>query len=95
MINVSLPSDIEQFVRQAVAEGKYPSEQEMVADAIRLLRHSKVRHQRLRAEIDEALAGVDRGEGIEIDSDEALAAFFDELEAEAHRAVAAEKSETE
>jgi putative addiction module CopG family antidote len=87
MISVSLPADIEQFVHQAVAEGNYPNEQEVVADAIRLLRDSKARHQRLRAEIGEALAGVDRGEGIEIQSDEALAAFFDELEAEVHATI--------
>jgi putative addiction module CopG family antidote len=86
MINLSLPADIEQFVHQAVADGKYPNEQEVVTDAIRLLRDSKVRHQRLRLEIDEALAGVDRGEGIELDSDESLAAFFDELEEDARQA---------
>jgi Arc/MetJ-type ribon-helix-helix transcriptional regulator len=67
----------------------------VVADAIRLLRDSKARHQRLRAEIDEALAGVDHGEGIDIDSDEALAAFFDELEAEVHATVAVEQTRTE
>jgi len=95
MISVSLPADIEQFVHQAVSEGNYPNEQELVADAVRLLRDSKARHHRLRAEIDEALASVDRGEGIEIDSDEALAAFFDELEAEVHATLAAEKKRTE
>ena len=95
MISVSLPADIEQFVHQAVSEGSYPNEEEMVADAIRLLRDSKARHQRLRTEIGQALAGVDRGEGIEIDSDEALKAFFDELETEVHAAVAVEKKRAE
>ena len=95
MISVSLPADIEQFVHQVVSEGNYPNEQEVVADAIRQLRDSKVWHQRLRAEIGEALASVDRGEGIEIDSDEELAAFFDELEAEVHAGSAVEKKSTE
>ncbi|MGA2033463.1 MAG: type II toxin-antitoxin system ParD family antitoxin [Thermoguttaceae bacterium] len=92
MINVSLPADIEQFVHQAVAEGRYANEQEVVTDAIRFLRDSKVRHQRLREGIDEALAEVDRGLGIEIDSEDSLAAFFDELEAEVHATIAGEKS---
>ncbi len=91
MISVSLPPDIEQFVHQAVAEGRYPNEQEVVTDAIRFLRDSKMRHQRLRGEIEEALAEVDRGGGIEIDSDESLAAFFDELEAEVQATIGAEQ----
>jgi Arc/MetJ-type ribon-helix-helix transcriptional regulator len=66
-----------------------------VTDAIRLLRDSKMRQQRLRGAVGEALAGVDRGEGVEIDSDESLAAFFDELEAEVHAAATAEKKGAE
>lgn len=95
MIHVSLPPDIEQFVHQAVAEGKYLNEQEVVTDAIRLFRDLRTRHQRLRGEIDEALAGVDRGEGIEIDSDQSLATFFDALEEEVEATVAAEKKAAE
>jgi putative addiction module CopG family antidote len=91
MITISLPPDVEQFVLQAVAEGKYPNEQDVVTDAIRLLRDLRKRHQRLRGEIDEALASVDRGEGFEIDSDDSLAAFFDDLEREAQATIAAEK----
>jgi putative addiction module CopG family antidote len=91
MITVSLPPDVEQFVLQAVAEGKYPNEQDVVTDAIRLLRDLRKRHQRLRGEIDQALASVDRGEGIDIDSDESLTAFFDDLEREVRTAIAAEK----
>jgi putative addiction module CopG family antidote len=95
MINVSLPADVEEFLHAAVAEGMYPSEQEVVVEAVRLLRDSQGRRQRLRAEIDEALASVDRGEGIEIESDEALAVFFDELEADVNATVAVEKKSDE
>jgi putative addiction module CopG family antidote len=95
MINVSLPADVEQFLHQAVAEGKFSSEQEAVAAAVRLLRDSAARCQRLRRDIGEALAGVDRGEGVEIQNDEELAKFFDELEAETRAAAAADKQGTE
>jgi hypothetical protein len=54
-----------------------------------------MRQQRLRGAVGEALASVDRGEGVEIDSDESLAAFFDELEAEVHAAATAEKKGAE
>jgi hypothetical protein len=66
-----------------------------VADAVRLLRDSKLRHQRLRGETEQALAAVDRGEGIEIDGDEAMSAFFDDLEAEVRETVAREKKQDE
>jgi len=90
MINISLPADVEQFVVETVAEGQYANEQDVVTDAIRFLRDSKIRQKRLRKEIDEALAEIDRALGFEIDSDDALAAFFDELEAEVHTEIAAE-----
>ncbi len=38
-----LPADLEAFVQQALAEGTYRSEAELVADGLRLLRE---RHQR-------------------------------------------------
>jgi Arc/MetJ-type ribon-helix-helix transcriptional regulator len=38
-MNISgLPVDLEEFVQRALAEGKYPSEAELLADALRLLR---------------------------------------------------------
>ena len=95
MISVSLPADVEQFVHETIAAGGYANEQEVVTDAIRFLRDSRTQHQQLRSQIDEALAEVDGGLGIEIDSDEALTAFFDQLEAEVHSEIAAEKKGVE
>ena len=95
MISVSLPADIELFVHQTVSEGRYANEAEFVTDAIRFLRDSKMRHERLREEINEVLAEVEHGLGIEIDSDDVLATFFDELEAEVHAELAAEKKSDE
>jgi putative addiction module CopG family antidote len=93
MTNFSLPPDMEQFVQQSIAAGKYANEQEVVADALRLLRDADLRHEHLRVQINDALAGVDRGEGMNIDSDEAMSAFFDDLESETHTALAAEKKQ--
>ena len=95
MISLSLPADVEQFVHQTVAEGGYANEQEVVTDAIRFLRDSKAQHRQLRKEIGDALAEVDGGLGIEIDSDESLAAFFDELESEVQAEIAAQKDRVE
>ena len=40
-----LPADLEAFVQQELAEGKYPSEAELVADALRLLRERQRSHE--------------------------------------------------
>jgi len=40
-----LPADLEAFVQQELAEGKYPSEAELVADALRLLRERHRSHE--------------------------------------------------
>jgi Arc/MetJ-type ribon-helix-helix transcriptional regulator len=40
-----LPADLEAFVQQELAEGKYPSEAELVADALRLLRERQKSHE--------------------------------------------------
>jgi len=93
MLTVSLPPDIEQYVHQVVASGKYRDERELVVQAIRWLRDSHARYQQLRAEIQEALEGVQRGEGIELEDEEALTGFFDQLESEVQAELAAEKKE--
>jgi hypothetical protein len=60
-------------------------------DEGQVLRESESNYRQLRRQVEERFASVDRGEGYEIDSDEALAAFFDELEAEVNDELAIEK----
>ena len=43
------------------------------------------RYNQLREEIQRRIAGLDAGRGIEIDSEEELAAFFEEIESEVRR----------
>lgn len=57
-----LPADLEQFVKQELAQGKYKSEAELVAEAVRLHRERERRVQELREEILPALERLDRGE---------------------------------
>jgi putative addiction module CopG family antidote len=91
MLTVTLPPEIEQFLRQAVATGAYGDEQAVVLEAIRLLRDRDTRRRQLRTDIDEAIQSIDRGEGIELESDEATRRFFDELEAEVQAELAEKK----
>jgi antitoxin ParD1/3/4 len=62
-----LPADLEQFMEQELAAGKYASREELVAEAVRLLRERERRIKELREEILPALERLDRGEYTEYD----------------------------
>ena len=66
MLN-GLPADLEQFMEQELAAGKYTSREELVAEAVRLLRERERRVKELREEILPALERLDRGEYMDYD----------------------------
>jgi antitoxin ParD1/3/4 len=70
-MNVSLTPELEKFVQEKVASGRYTSASEVVREALRLLERKEQRleerEQALRAfgaELDRRIAELDRGEGI-------------------------------
>lgn len=71
-MSVTLPTEFEQFVHQEVTSGRYRSEQDVVADALRLLQERDRRRKELRAEVQEGLNQLDRGEGTPLDVDQIL-----------------------
>lgn len=90
-----IPADLEQFVQDAVASGRYQSPEEVIADGLRLLRDRNLEWQRLRAEVQERIASLERGEGIVVEGEDGLRAFFDEIEAEVAAELAAEKRQSD
>jgi antitoxin ParD1/3/4 len=94
MSTLIFPPELQEFLRDEVATGKYRSEEEVVMEAIRRLRDANLRLGQLRAEIQAGLDSLDRGEGIEIDGDEALGKFFDGIEAEVHAQLASKQHNT-
>lgn len=86
-MSIAFPPELKSFVDAELSQGRYPSEGDLVCDAVRLLRQKRVRG--LRAEIDCGQAELDTGLGIEVDDAE-LDAFFDEIEAECDQELAAE-----
>lgn len=62
-----LPADLEDFIRQELARGKYQSEADLVAVAVRLLRERERRLEELRKELQPAVEALDRGEYTEYD----------------------------
>ncbi|HEV1284810.1 MAG TPA: type II toxin-antitoxin system ParD family antitoxin [Bryobacteraceae bacterium] len=79
-MNVSLSPELEKLVQAKVESGLYGSASEVVEDALRLLERQEIQLQELRARMDEGLASLDRGEGV--DGEEFMQKMIDELDAQ-------------
>lgn len=75
----SFPPDLQQFIQDQLAAGKYHSESEVMCDAVRLLRERELRLDALRKDIDQGLAQLDSGECVEIRSEIELKSFLDDI----------------
>jgi len=86
-MNVNLTPTLERFVQQKVESGRYNSASEVVREALRLLEdHERVRLARLtelRKRIDEGIASLDLGEGV--DGDPFMAKLIADLDAKPPR----------
>ena len=89
-MTMNIPVEFEQFVEDQVALGNYPSAQEVIFDALGLLREQKL--DALRSAIQVGIDQLDRGEGIDIEDEDALREFFDGIEAEGRQEIAAERA---
>ena len=72
-----LPPELQHFVEQELASGRYRSRDEVICEGLRLLRERRL--YELRREIDVGLEQLDRGEGIEFEDEQALKAFFEDI----------------
>jgi antitoxin ParD1/3/4 len=90
MISAEIPTEFEPFIQYQLATGGYHSAQEVVSDALRLLRQQKL--ETLREEIQVGVDDLERGDEIIIEDEHGLKRFFDELEAEARAELDAERS---
>lgn len=74
----TLPPDLGHFVQEQVAAGRYQTEQELVVDAVRVLRELQARQQQFHDDVRLGMEQLGRGEFIEYD-DAGLRGLFDEL----------------
>lgn len=80
MSTLPLPPDLQQFVQDQLTQGKYPSESEVVCDAVRLLRDREQHLSALRAELHRGVEQLEQGDAIEIGSKVELDEFFKDVE---------------
>jgi len=88
MSSSSFPQDIGQFIDQQLAMGKYHSEQELMTEAVRVLREVQVRQQQFADDIRLGMEQLERGEFKEYD-EQGLRNRFEVLKDRARRRIAA------
>lgn len=64
----SLPSELDQFIQQELASGRYQTEEEVICQGLRVLQERQRRLKALRGDILPALDQLDRGEGAPLDA---------------------------
>jgi antitoxin ParD1/3/4 len=82
-MNVTIPKSLEALVREKVEEGHYSTEDEVVADALRLMQArdevAQLKRARLKDAIDRGYEDVAAGRVIALENDDQIDAFFGEL----------------
>ena len=91
-MTVRIPRELEQYIQQKVASGEFESEGEFVSEAMRIYRELEERHKRLRCDVQHGIDQLDRGEGIELNGDDELRRFFDDIKARGRERLQAKKS---
>jgi len=73
--SVNLGKQLESFIDQAVAAGRYGSRSEVLREGVRLVQEREAKWARFDAEIQKAIDSSERGESMPLDE------AFDELDA--------------
>lgn len=76
-----IPVEFQPFVADAVASGKYRSEEELISAALALLKQRERKLDALRNDLQTGLDELDRGESILLEDASAQQAFFDGIRA--------------
>ncbi|MDO8681232.1 MAG: type II toxin-antitoxin system ParD family antitoxin [Acidobacteriota bacterium] len=82
-MNVTIPKSLEALVRGKVEEGRYTNEEEVVADALRLMQArddvAEIKRARLKDAIDRGYDDVSAGRTIVLNDEDQIDAFIAEL----------------
>lgn len=82
-MDISIPKSLEALVRRKVEEGHYSTEDEVVADALRLMQArdevAEIKRARLKDAIDLGFEDAAAGKVIRLETDDQIDAFFADL----------------
>jgi putative addiction module CopG family antidote len=83
LMNIAIPKHLEDLVRQTVDDGHYSNQDEVVADALRLMQArdqtTEIKRARLQGAIERGYTDVATGRVIRLDDDDQIEAFFADL----------------
>ncbi len=91
-MSYTFPPELRQLVQQGLATGLYPSEDAMLVEALQVLRERDVDSERFKANLSDRLDRLDRGERIELENDDALRGFFDDIQTRGKQRYDADKA---
>ena len=93
--NVNLTAHFDDFIDSGIASGRFGNASEVVREGLRLLEEreeeDKAKIEWLRAAAKEGFDEADRGEYVEITSDQELDDFFEKIHEEVAAELAAER----
>ena len=69
-MSITIPPELSEFVRDAVASGRYRSKHEVLSSALKLLRERELKWRALREDVQAGIAELDRGESALLDIEE-------------------------
>jgi antitoxin ParD1/3/4 len=82
-MEITIPKSLEALVRRKVEEGHYSTEDEVVADALRLMQArdevAEIKRARLKDAIDRGYEDVAAGKVSRFETDDQIDAFFADL----------------
>jgi Arc/MetJ-type ribon-helix-helix transcriptional regulator len=87
-----LPPDRQDFVEAQVAAGNYACEAEVVVRAVKAFREREENYQRFRADIRRRVQSIEERNFIDLNGDDELDRFFDELLSAVERDLPSQKS---
>jgi putative addiction module CopG family antidote len=65
-MSIRVPADLEASIRRKVASGQYHDSADVIRAALHLLEKRDLKLEALRTSIEDGLAAIERGEGIDL-----------------------------
>ena len=87
-----LPTELTGFVQQTLASGRYQSENDLVIEALQLLRECDRRRQQLQADINAGLTQLESGAYSDYD-EQTLDALFENIKTQGQKRLTAKQSQ--
>lgn len=90
-MSYAFPPELHGLVQTELASGRYKDEDELLLEAVRSLRERESHAEQFRQDLQARIERVDRGEGIELEDEQALHEFFEDVKRRCRAEYDAEK----